>query len=290
MKSSYINAQYHFSLGEINFKVAIDDTLFAEYAAKNYPLPEEKALHSHPLHEVFFIFEDGITVTYENETREYKNGILCIPPNIKHFTKRNSDYRFLFSYSTKAPSKDRMSNFFSNIFAGDEICWIPYIKHDVNIYLHELFFHSHNPQTNVFEEVLTSLLKIIFFHIYILPGAPFNDEKKYNDESRYIIIDRSINERTSQGNDVSLSDISEVLHLSEKQTSKIIYKYYGKSLSDVVTEKKMDYALYLLSTTNTPISEIAYECNFHSENYFYHLFKKKFGITPLKYRKQQSEK
>lgn len=288
MKNSYINAQYTFALGEMIFKVSIDDTLFAEYAAKNYPLNEKKSLRAHPLYEVFFVFEDGITVTYENGVREYKNGVLCIPPNKKHFTSRKSDYRLLFSYNiTKNSSKDRMSNFYANIFAGNEVCWIPYIKHDVNIFLHELFFHSHNPQSNVLEEVLVSLLKVIFFHIYILPGAPYNDGKKYNDESRYIIIDRLINESTSQGKDISISTIAQNLHLSEKQTSKIIYKYYGKSLSEVVTEEKLAYAKYLLSATNIPISEIAYKCNFHSENYFYYSFKKKFGCTPLKYRKQQ---
>ena len=181
MKNSHINAQYHFSLGDMNFKVAIDDTLFAEHAANNYPTNDKKSLHRRPLYEVFFVFEDGITVTYENEVKEYKNGILCIPPNTKHFTSRKSDYHLLFSHSIKAPTKDRMSNFFANIFAGNEICWIPQIKQDVNVFLHELFFHFHNPQSNVLEEVIISPLKIIFFHIYILQGAPYN-EKKYNDK------------------------------------------------------------------------------------------------------------
>ena len=289
MDSKQINAKYTFTMGGINFDVEIDDSLSAEYRAKKYPESNKKSLHYHPLHEVFFVFDEGISVVFEDGTKEFKNCILCIPPNTKHFTNRTSDYRLLFSCNANGPVKDGFSNFFKNIFTSSIFC-VPAIKQDVKDFLRELFFHFNNPQTVVIDEVIVSFLKILFFHIYILNGAPFLRNEKYGKESRYIVISRLVNECTTPGNDVTLSTIAEELHLSEKQVSKIIFKYYGKPLSEVITEEKLEYALYLLSTTNTPITEIAYKCNFHSENYFYHLFKKKFGVTPLKYRKQKLEK
>ena len=132
MDSKQINAKYTFTMGGINFDVEIDDSLSAEYRAKKYPESNKKSLHYHPLHEVFFVFDEGISVVFEDGTKEFKNCILCIPPNTKHFTNRTSDYRLLFSCNANGPVKDGFSNFFKNIFTSSIFC-VPAIKQDVKV-------------------------------------------------------------------------------------------------------------------------------------------------------------
>ena len=285
-----INARYKFSMAAVDFEVELDDMLYAVDKFEKRPIPNKKSLHYHPMHEVYFVTEEGIKINFENEVLEYKNCMISIPPNKKHYTERNTDYRFLFSCTPRGAVKDEFSNFFINKFTTDEIYLVPSIKQDVVELLYEMNFHFNRPQTVVIDEVTISFLKLLFFHIFIINGTQYLNIDKYSNESRYIIISRLINECTTPGSDVTIATVAKALHLSEKQASKIVFKYYSKPLSDVVNEEKLDYSLYLLTNSDTPISEIAYKCNFHSENYFYHLFKKKFGITPLKYRKQQSEK
>ena len=40
---------------------------------EKYPESNKKSLHYHPLHEVFFVFDEGISVMFENGIKEYKN-------------------------------------------------------------------------------------------------------------------------------------------------------------------------------------------------------------------------
>ena len=133
MSDSYINSKYNFTLSGVNFTAEIDDSLSAEYRAKKYPPASKKTLHSHPLHELFFVFDDGIKINLENEVLEYKNCIISFPPNTKHFTERISDYRLLFSCSIKEKNGDKLADFFLKKFTSNDICCIPVIKPEINV-------------------------------------------------------------------------------------------------------------------------------------------------------------
>ena len=97
MNKKYLNANYTFTLGQTSLTVEIDDSLSAEYRAKNSPEPHNKMLHYHPMHEIFFVFDREIRISLEDGIGEYKNSIVCLPPNTKHFTHRSTDYRILIS-------------------------------------------------------------------------------------------------------------------------------------------------------------------------------------------------
>ena len=212
--------------------------------------------------------------------------LLVIPPSAKHFTQRTSDYRLLFSYSIKEKTQDKLAAFFSKKITQNSIYFIPIIKNEMKVYLEELFYFFKNQKNTVAREVIPAILKIIFFHLFIYSGEPLEKNNEYSEESRYITISQIIAQSTTPGSNVSLQSIAETLNLSPKQASRMIYKYCGASLPAVITEEKLGYAAYLLTTTALPIAEIAYECNFSNENYFYLQFKKRFGCTPLRYRKQ----
>ena len=133
-------------------------------------------------------------------------------------------------------------------------------------------------------EVVASALKLIFHRIYS-DTAPAERNAKYEQESQYLSISTLVNGCTTPGCDVTVKTVAEKLHLSEKQVARIVKKYYGKSLSQVINEEKLGYASYLLTSTSLPISDVAIQSNFHSDNYFFQKFKDHFGVTPLQYRK-----
>jgi AraC-like DNA-binding protein len=54
-------------------------------------------------------------------------------------------------------------------------------------------------------------------------------------------------------------------------------------------QKRLDYARLLLDTTNKNINEIAGDSGFENTTHFIRVFKEKFGMPPLQYRKRASE-
>jgi len=61
---------------------------------------------------------------------------------------------------------------------------------------------------------------------------------------------------------------------------------YGVTLSELVIQKKLHVARALLKNTDMKIKEVAARVNLGIENYFYTMFKKRYGISPLEYRKK----
>ena len=284
MNKSYLNANYTFTLGRTNLTVEIDDSLSAEYRAKNYPEPHNKMLHYHPMHEIFFVFDREIRISLENGIREYKNSIVCLPPYTKHFTHRSTDYRILISLNSDGGEKDSLANFLAALMKPQDITSIPLSSPNIKVLLEELCDIFHNRKNALSGEVATSALRMIFFRIYS-DNATAERTDEYGHESQYLAISKLINNCMTQGNDVTIKTAAKALHLSERQVARIVMKYFGKSLSEVITEEKLNYAAYLLTSTTLPISEVAMQSNFHSDNYFFQKFKEHFGQTPLQYRK-----
>lgn len=63
-------------------------------------------------------------------------------------------------------------------------------------------------------------------------------------------------------------------------------QYYGQRPTDFINSEKLKYSLFLLSESRMSIIEVCQECGFANLSHFYHLFKKSFGTTPLKARKE----
>lgn len=53
---------------------------------------------------------------------------------------------------------------------------------------------------------------------------------------------------------------------------------------------RMDEAKRLLLNTDIPIQDISEKTGFNNDTYFSNIFKNKFGVSPLKYRKKYKNK
>lgn len=84
--------------------------------------------------------------------------------------------------------------------------------------------------------------------------------------------------------DLSLKANANYLNMSPSYLSALFKEETGQTLTDYVNQKRMTYAAYLLTYTETPISSIAQSCGILDDNYFTKLFKKYMHKTPSKYR------
>ncbi len=67
--------------------------------------------------------------------------------------------------------------------------------------------------------------------------------------------------------------------------NRVVRKGLGKTLTELVTELRMDLASKQLTITNAPIKTICNDCGFDNLGHFYSVFKKKYQQTPAQYRK-----
>lgn len=94
---------------------------------------------------------------------------------------------------------------------------------------------------------------------------------------------RFIQSHTNQP--ISVSDVADYVGKSRSHISRSFKKELGFSMNEFIMRCKLEEAKSLLAYTDKSISEISNYLCFSSQAYFQNMFKKKYGVTPNKYRK-----
>ena len=87
-------------------------------------------------------------------------------------------------------------------------------------------------------------------------------------------------------NDFKLSEIYKVSNYSQTTICREFKKYTGTTIVAYINDLRLTYACNLLKNTTFPLWKISNDVGFQSQAHFTRLFKEKYGITPLQYRKQ----
>lgn len=85
---------------------------------------------------------------------------------------------------------------------------------------------------------------------------------------------------------LSLNMMADHFDMSPLYTGRLFKQQAGISIANFINEVRLETAEHLLKDTNHTINEIADMIGVTNTNYFYSLFKKKYGVTPTVYRKQ----
>ena len=85
---------------------------------------------------------------------------------------------------------------------------------------------------------------------------------------------------------ITIKELAEYTDLSPSYLSRLFKKELGISISDYISEKKIEKAENLLKYSDFTFIEIANYLAFSSQSHFIQTFKKAVGLTPKKYRDQ----
>jgi AraC family L-rhamnose operon regulatory protein RhaS len=113
-------------------------------------------------------------------------------------------------------------------------------------------------------------------------------ETSADDSSQKLVIDvlRYIENNYKNG---ELTVLAKELHYDLYWLSKEIKKQTGKNYTELVQEKRLNQATYLLKNTTLGVMDIAMRVGYDNISYFHRIFQKKFGLTPRRYRVMEKE-
>ncbi|SHE40523.1 ABC-type sugar transport system, substrate-binding protein, contains N-terminal xre family HTH domain [Arenibacter palladensis] len=99
---------------------------------------------------------------------------------------------------------------------------------------------------------------------------------------------RQLNEQIKKNLDntnFSVENLAEALNISRVQLYRKVKAIIGLSVSDYISNYRLENAKTMLENTDLSMSEIGYSTGFSSPNYFSTAFKSKYGVTPGAYKK-----
>jgi AraC family transcriptional regulator len=83
---------------------------------------------------------------------------------------------------------------------------------------------------------------------------------------------------------VSLNSLAESAGVHPVTLSRYFPRHFGCSLGDYMRQVKVEKALVLLKSTQSPLSRIACDCGFYDQSHFIKVFKYYTGYSPAVYR------
>jgi len=88
---------------------------------------------------------------------------------------------------------------------------------------------------------------------------------------------------------ITLAEISAYAHCSTVTLTEHFRREFGMSVMEYVAKKRMALAEELLLSTSLSVTDISGRCGFGDVEYFSKCFKRRYGISPIKYRRKYRE-
>ena len=157
-----------------------------------------------------------------------------------------------------------------------------------------LLFHVAEilPVQNLIENLLFTLLEdipnkrgILQMTMGLLFAQLMNHTEALQFETReqnaVISVLRYLEEHYRDG---SLTDIARSLHYELPSLSRLIRQKTGRTYTELLQEKRLIQAAWLLRNTDKNVDEIANAVGYENLSYFHRLFSARFGLSPRRYR------
>lgn len=82
----------------------------------------------------------------------------------------------------------------------------------------------------------------------------------------------------------TLTELAEQMNQSVAGLSRFIKKQTGWNFQQLLQQKRLNQAVFLLTTTNVTVEEIIVAVGYDNNSYFHRIFRERYGTTPKRYR------
>lgn len=254
--------------------------------------------HFHSFYEILFILNGSCNIKNESTVLSLKKNDICIiPPDTNHFSYNVSDdicyanlcISFSKCSSESSTCKSSEFEFFYPLFSSLtkpvilKSGTIDYIKDLDHVDENDSFYSKNKLQgilTLIFNELSNELAKLKDNSPksnLVFDGVLTEQELLFKYKMEQFI---QLNFRET----VSISDISQFLHLSERQTHRLIQRTMGYNFKTLLLRQRMIYAEMLIRFSDKSLNDIAIMAGYQSYKGFFDAFRKYFNVSPADMR------
>lgn len=128
----------------------------------------------------------------------------------------------------------------------------------------------------------------VMYNNFRLHRTHAQDVQSHRHAARVTQIARLVREH--HGENLSLSRLAEMVHLSPPYLSKFFDQQFGMTFLSYLTQIRLNHAVEELLNTEKIIEDVSADSGFPNSHAFVQAFKKEFGVLPSVYRRQNREK
>ena len=255
-------------------------------------------LHSHTFFEMIYVLRGTCENIFTSHTISMRSGDICIvAPSIIHALSAFSDdcviYNFLIKSQTfeavflnSLPKYGTLHDFFSRALYSPGSQFYLYFKSGKDPQLVNLFkkiLKEYQTQKRYPSSMINALLEIFFICLLrnheknmIVPNpAGKKQEKNIIFILKYIELHYAT---------LTLPELSAFFNYSERQLTRILKNYTGKTFSTLIQDIRLSRAAELLKQPTLPVTTVMEEIGYSNITHFYKIFEKRFHMTPAEYR------
>lgn len=276
------------------FQLTLEDTylrLLVDAAWKTEE-PQQTLLHSHISTELFVCGKGQITLKTEDGFLSlFPGDAAVIPPHVLHlkYQVEPQTEGYAISFLCERRSVRDSSDLYRQLHqfvSGTQIMLYrnaPHIFDSVHKIIREAGHTDRRMPVLHLAELLINMLDCPCSGAVESSRATI-EQSQSADIQRMMELDKLI--ANAYRSDWNNRTIAELLYISPRQLDRIVLKRYGKTLHQVILDKRMENATQLLLTSDMNIHEIAVAVGFGSGSGLYRECKKRYGLTPTQYRER----
>jgi len=281
--------EYHVHLENTIVRMLIDVPWEME---KNAALPPPTP-HSHVCSELFVCGAGEIVLKTENGYLTlYSGDAAIVPPGVYHVKYRTAPDTVGNAISFQCIRKNTrdctdLYKQFLPYMSGKQILVYrqhPTLFRDVQNILQAAKTEKGCRPALLLAELLLRNTSVSPEHENISENPDGESVTGFRDIQRMLKLDQLLENCYMQN--FTIDEIADQLYISSRQLTRIAQKRYGKTLLQVIMDKRIQTAERLLVTTDMTVDKIAVAVGFNSSASFYREFTKRYATTPAEYRKK----
>ena len=231
-----------------------------------------------------FIFEYVVSgkgyLEFDDKKYELVPGdFYIIEPHVAHadYSDKNDPYQKIWV--------NFYSECFGQVFNAYGLNGIDVFKNlNIRPYFEQLLLIAE--RSNHSDDIYIDVSNILFEMLHVIAKQKENPANKISPIAQLIknVLDNAVFSETS------MDEVMKSVHYSKKQINRIFKKEFNKTPYEYYLDVKLSFAKKYLSMSDLSVKEISEKLHFNNQYYFSNLFKKKIGMSPLKYRNSKKIK
>ena len=125
---------------------------------------------------------------------------------------------------------------------------------------------------------------LVFLHLIHHTDRLHSDDQSYNQQLIFQVL-RYIDENYRDG---ELTKLAMLMGYDVPWLSRSIKRLLGKTYKELVQQKRLNQAVFLLQSTRLPIADISVAVGYDNTSYFHRIFRKAYHMSPKEYRENSS--